>query len=99
MHKTQEALSDIVIFNKYAKYQSSTKKRETWSDIVFRYCQMMVNKYPQLEEEIWNNSKYLLNKQVLMSMRAAQFAGAAAIKNNARVYNCAYLPIDHPASF
>jgi ribonucleoside-diphosphate reductase alpha chain len=99
MHKTQQALSDIVIFNKYAKYLPAAKKRETWTDIVYRYCQMMESKYPQLSNEIWNNSKYLLEKQVLMSMRAAQFSGAAAIKNNTRVYNCAYLPIDHPASF
>jgi ribonucleoside-diphosphate reductase alpha chain len=99
MHKTQQALSDTVIFNKYAKYNPAAKKRETWSDIVYRYCKMMGDKYPQLSEEIWNNSQFLLNKQVLMSMRAAQFSGAAAVKNNARVYNCAYLPIDHPAAF
>lgn len=99
MHKTQKALSDVVIFNKYAKYIPSWKKRETWDDIIIRYCQMMEQKYPQLSEEIWTNAQLLQNKQVLMSMRAAQFAGAAAIKNNTRVYNCAYLPIDHPAAF
>jgi ribonucleoside-triphosphate reductase (thioredoxin) len=99
MHKTQQSLSDIVIFNKYAKYLPNAQRRETWADIVQRYCQMMELKYPQLADEIWNNASYLLNKQILMSMRAAQFSGNAAIKNNTRVYNCAFLPIDHPASF
>lgn len=99
MHKTQKALSDIVIFNKYAKYVPELGRRETWEEIVYRYLSMMVERYPMLEEEIWKNGSYILDKKVLMSMRAAQFSGPAINKNNTRVYNCAYLPIDHPAAF
>jgi len=99
MHKTQEVLSDIVIYNKYAKYISNLKRRETWSDIVYRYLNMMVEKYPKLNEEIWENGQFLLDKKVLMSMRAAQFSGPAVEKNNTRVYNCSYLPLDHYLGF
>jgi ribonucleoside-triphosphate reductase (thioredoxin) len=99
MHKTQEVLSDIVIYNKYAKYISNLKRRETWSDIVYRYLNMMVDKYPILNKEIWENGQFLLDKKVLMSMRAAQFSGAAVEKNNTRVYNCSYLPLDHYLGF
>jgi ribonucleoside-triphosphate reductase (thioredoxin) len=99
MNKTQEVLSDIVIYNKYAKYISNLKRRETWSDIVYRYLNMMVDKYPILNKEIWENGQFLLDKKVLMSMRAAQFSGAAVEKNNTRVYNCSYLPLDHYLGF
>ena len=34
-----------------------------------------------------------------MSMRAAQFSGAAIEKSESRVYNCAYLPIDDYRAF
>lgn len=52
-----------------------------------------------LAREIIENSKYLYERKVLPSMRALQFAGPAIEKNESRVYNCAYLPIDHYASF
>lgn len=32
-------------------------------------------------------------------MRAMQFAGPAIEKNEARLYNCGYLPIDHYKAF
>lgn len=52
-----------------------------------------------LSLEIISNAKYLREKKVLMSMRMAQFAGQAVEKNHTRGYNCAFLPIDHPAAF
>lgn len=99
MHQTQEILSDIIVYNKYAKYIQSEERRETWEEIVDRYHDMMTKRYPELIEELIENREYILNKKVLMSMRAAQFAGPAIEKNNSRVYNCAYMPIDHYKSF
>lgn len=52
-----------------------------------------------LAKEIIENSKYLYNHEILPSMRMCQFAGVAIEKNNARGYNCAYLPIDHYKAF
>lgn len=93
-----ELLSNIVVFNKYAKYQPQKKRRETWEEIIDRYLGMMVKRYPELSVEIKDNGKYLYSKQVLPSMRAAQFAGAAIEKNEARIYNCGYMPmIDYRA--
>lgn len=94
-----KTLSDIVVYNKYAKYIPEEHRRETWEEIVNRYINMMIDKYPMLKEEIIANKKYLLEDKVLMSMRAAQFAGPAIVKNHSRVYNCAFLPIDHYKSF
>lgn len=99
MHKTQEVLSDLTVFNKYAKYLKEFKRRETWNEICSRYEDMLVTKYPSLKEEIVTNMVFIREKKVLMSMRAAQFAGKAIVKNNSRVYNCAYLPIDDYRAF
>jgi hypothetical protein len=97
--KNLNILSEIVIFNKYAKYLPKLQRRETWKEIVFRYLNMMENKYPQLKEDIWKYGELIADKKILPSMRALQFAGRAIEKNNARLYNCSYLPIDDYRAF
>ena len=94
-----EALSKITIFSKYAKYNSELKRRETWDEIIDRYQTMMIKKYPNLETAIIDSAKFIREKKILPSMRALQFAGSAAEVNNARIYNCCYLPIDSLHSF
>ena len=94
-----ETLSSLTIFSKYAKYLPEKKRRETWDEIVDRYQNMMIKKYPALEQLILDSIPAIRTKQVLPSMRALQFAGVAAEVNNARIYNCCYLPIDSLHSF
>ena len=94
-----ETLSNVVVFNKYAKYLPQQKRRETYDEIIFRYLQMMVDKYPDLASDIMKNGQYIFDKKVLPSMRALQFAGPAIQKNEARIYNCCYLPIDDYRAF
>jgi ribonucleoside-triphosphate reductase len=94
-----DALSKLTVFSKYAKYVPELKRRETWEEIVARYESMMIKKYPKLENQIKETSQFILNKKVLPSMRALQFAGPAAEVNNSRIYNCCYLPIDSIHSF
>jgi len=92
-------LSDVVTFNKYAKYLPQNKRRETYDEIIFRYLQMMVDKYPSLADTIVSQGNYIFDKKILPSMRALQFAGPAIQKNEARIYNCCYLPIDDYRAF
>jgi ribonucleoside-diphosphate reductase alpha chain len=94
-----ETLSQIVTFNKYAKYLPGSRRRETYDEIIMRYLQMMVDKYPHLAFHIMKNSQYIFDKKVLPSMRALQFAGPAIQKNEARIYNCCYLPVDDYRAF
>lgn len=94
-----DALSKITVFSKYAKYIPELKRRETWDEIVDRYQEMMIKKYPSLDVAIVESAKFIREKKVLPSMRALQFAGAAMEVNNARGYNCAYLPVDSLYSF
>jgi len=94
-----DALSKLTVFSKYAKYVPELKRRETWDEIVDRYEQMMVKKYPKLGDQIKETATFIRQKKVLPSMRALQFAGPAAEVNNSRIYNCCYLPIDSIHSF
>jgi ribonucleoside-diphosphate reductase alpha chain len=94
-----EALSSLTIFSKYAKFNPELKRRETWDEIVDRYQDMMVKKYPSLKDAIIKSAELIRDKKILPSMRALQFAGPAAEVNNARIYNCCYLPIDSLHSF
>lgn len=99
MDYSQKILSDVTIFNKYAKYIPEINRRETWDEIVDRNMAMHIRKYPQLREEIKNAYKYVYARQVLPSMRSLQFGGAPIELSNNRMFNCAYTPVNHPAVF
>lgn len=96
---SNKILSQITIFSKYAKYIPEKNRRESWEEIVDRYISMLLDKYPNLKEEILSNSRYILDKKVLPSMRALQFAGIPIERNPSRMYNCAYLPVDDYRAF
>jgi ribonucleoside-triphosphate reductase (thioredoxin) len=60
---------------------------------------MHIKKYPQLAGEILEVYKYVYDKKVLPSMRSMQFGGKPIEISPNRIYNCAYLPIDHLDAF
>lgn len=99
MNITQEILSDIVVYNKYAKYNSNKQRRETWKELVTRNKKMHQAKFPQLKEEIEEVYKMVYDKKILPSMRSLQFAGKPIEINNSRIFNCSFLPIDDFRSF
>jgi ribonucleoside-diphosphate reductase alpha chain len=100
MDLDKEILSSITIYTKYAKYVPSKERRETWDELVTRNMEMHISKFPQMKESIEQVYKnFVFNKKVLPSMRSLQFGGKAIELNNARIYNCAFLPIDNIRSF
>jgi len=99
MNIEQNILSDITVYLKYAKYNEKQKRREIWKELVNRNKNMHIDKFPQLKEEINRSYKLVHNKKILPSMRALQFSGKTIEINNARIYNCAYLPIDNYRCF
>ena len=99
MDVTQEILSEITTYMKYAKYVPELKRRETWEELVTRNKQMHQTKFPQLKNEIEEAYKLVYDKKVLPSMRSLQFAGKPIELNNARIFNCSFLPIDDWRSF
>lgn len=97
--KSIQILSDITVYMKYARYLPEKKRRETWEEIVDRNKQMHLNKFPELKEEIDEVYQFVYDKKILPSMRSMQFAGKPIEINHSRIYNCSYLPIDHPDAF
>jgi len=94
-----ESLSEIVAYMKYARYLPDKQRREVWKENVDRNKNMHIKSFPDLSDEIENAYKLVYEKKILPSMRSLQFGGLPIEVNNARIYNCAYLPIDHPVAF
>ena len=99
MDISQKILSDITVFMKYAKFQPELNRRETWEELVTRNKEMHQRKYPHIKDEIEEVYKMVYDKKVLPSMRSLQFGGKPIEISPNRVYNCAYMPIDHVDAF
>ena len=99
MNISNKILSDITVHMKYAKYIPEFNRRETWEELVTRNKNMHIKRYPDLKDEIEDVYKMVYNKKILPSMRSLQFGGKPIEISPNRVYNCAYLPLDHIDSF
>ena len=99
MNLNNRILSDITVHMKYAKYIPELKRRESWDELVTRNKKMHIKHYPKLEEEIEEVYKFVYDKKILPSMRSMQFGGKPIEISPNRIYNCAYMPIDHVDSF
>ena len=99
MDISQRILSDITVYMKYAKFLPEKNRRETWEELVTRNKEMHQKKYPQIKDQIEEVYKMVYEKKILPSMRSLQFGGKPIEISPNRVYNCAYMPIDHPDAF
>jgi ribonucleoside-triphosphate reductase len=102
MDVSQEILSSIAIYMKYAKYTPYLKRREIWEELVDRSKYMHIEKFkhiPGFEAQIREAFEPVYEKKVLPSMRGLQFAGKPIDVNPTRIYNCGYLPIDDWRAF
>ena len=99
MELSNKILSDVTVYMKYAKYIPELNRRETWDELVTRNMNMHIKKYPELADDIKTTYKLVYEKKILPSMRSLQFGGKPIEISPNRVYNCAYLPIDHIESF
>lgn len=94
-----EILSDVTIFSKYAKYIPAEQRRETWMEMVARNLYMHERRFTAHHDLLMSVYQLVLDKKVLPSMRSLQFGGGAIERNEARIYNCAYMPIEHTDAF
>jgi ribonucleoside-triphosphate reductase len=99
MNVSQRILSDITVYMKYAKFLPEKNRRETWEELVTRNKEMHQKKFPKIKDEIEEVYKMVYDKKILPSMRSLQFGGKPIEISPNRVYNCAYLPIDHTDAF
>ena len=99
-----KALSDYIHVSKYARYRKELGRREIYPETVTRVMQMHLKKYKSIMNKelksliIWAFD-FVYKKKVLPSMRSMQFAGEAALRDNARIYNCSFTLIDRPRVF
>jgi ribonucleoside-triphosphate reductase len=95
MEVDKNALSDISVWNKYAKFLPDKGRRENYEEIVTRNKEMHQRKYPQLAEQIEEvYREYVSTKRVLPSMRSLQFGGRPIELAHNRIFNCAYMPAE-----
>jgi ribonucleoside-triphosphate reductase (thioredoxin) len=77
--------------SRYARFDWSKGRRETWDETVDRYCT-----YMNMPQDVADGIR---NMEVMPSMRALWAAGPALDRCNVGSYNCSYLPLDSTASF
>jgi len=99
MNQSNKILSDVTVWNKYARHFSEIGRRETFDEVVNRDENMLMGRYPNVKDYIRKAMDSVRDHQILPSMRCMQFAGPAIEKNESRGYNCAYLPINSVHSF
>lgn len=99
MELSTQILSDVTVHMKYSKYLPDLQRRETWTELVDRNVEMHIKKFPHLKREITTAYAMVHERKILPSMRSLQFAGKAIELNPSRIYNCSFLPIDHPVAF
>ena len=91
----KQALSDITVFNKYARFSPEEGRRENFQEIAVRNLQMHQRKYPQISSEIAKLFREsVFTKKILPSMRSLQFGGRPIELAHNRIFNCAYMPAE-----
>ena len=98
-----KSLMSYTFVSKYARWEETKERRETWAESVDRVRKMMVDKYADpADPNIITDSKEhieivklidqaysdMKKKKILGSQRALQFGGSPVFKHNARIYNC-----------
>ncbi len=86
--------------DKYGRWIEEELRRETWEETVWRYLNYMSARFPDVSPSFWTEAaEYILNLQVMPSMRCLMTAGPALDKDNAAGYNCAFLAMDSIRGF
>lgn len=97
----------IIHKTKYARYQDTLGKRESWPQTVSRLITYLVSKYPDLAEQgpecqdsIADDLYWAIHNLDLMpSMRLLMTAGDACERDNISAYNCAYMAMNNKRAF
>jgi ribonucleoside-triphosphate reductase len=99
MNKSNRLLSEIVAYRTYAKYLAPLNRRETLTETINRNMIMHLDKFPKLSRDIIKAYKQVHDLKVMPSMRSLQFGGEAIMRNNVRLFNCAFSHISYPRVF
>lgn len=91
----------MAVHMKYSRFLPDLGRREVWDELVTRTVDMHKKKFKGVlgEEFIDGVFRSVREKKILPSMRSLQFAGLPIERNPTRIYNCAYLPVEHVDAF
>ena len=89
----------FIATSRYARWLEEEGRRETWAETVTRFMDNIVRPHLDDDKMYTKIEESILTLQVMPSMRALMTAGQAANRDNTCVYNCSYLPVDHPRAF
>jgi len=83
-------------FDKYARFDWTKKRRETWIETVNRAVDYLreLSQNRLSEDDYDRIREFVLNMKAMPSMRLLAMAGDAARRNNIAIYNCSYMPVD-----
>ena len=85
--------------SRYARYLPEENRRETWEETVNRYIKFWLDRGLINQTDANKLTDYILNMDIMPSMRCMMTAGPALERDNVAGYNCSYIPIDHPKAF
>jgi len=94
-----EMLSDVVLYDKYARWMPDQQRRETWPEVTSRVIQFLqtIPEAKPLSGHLWSQlHDAMLTKNVLPSMRVVQMAGPSLDRCHVGAYNCAYTSLESP---
>lgn len=89
----------FIATSRYARWLEDKQRRETWPETVERYIENIVERHIEDKKIVDQIRSAILSLEVMPSMRAMMTAGPAADRDNTSIYNCSYLPVDHPRAF
>ena len=86
-------LGEFVYYRTYSRWMDEEGRRETWTETVNRFMSFMKEnmKNKLTEKEYEEVHQGIFNQEAMPSMRLLQFAGPAARRNHASVYNCSFI--------
>lgn len=90
----------FIHLSRYARWNDSAKRRETWTETIARYFNFFeehLQKYHKYDLRSDRNEleQAVLKLNVMPSMRCLMTAGPALQNDNLAGYNCSYVAVDH----
>lgn len=96
----QNPSQEFVYLRTYARYLESEGRRETWPETIDRVISFLKVERPNVPSKVWHKLQgYMLNLDVLPSMRLVWAAGPAASRCNVPIYNCSFLEMKDTTAF
>jgi ribonucleotide reductase alpha subunit len=105
MKKLPTDYQSFIHKSRYSRWLEKEKRREEWHETVERYLNFVVehleeNYQYKLNAKLKNQIReYILNLEVMPSMRAMMAAGEALKRENLAGYNCSYIQVDNQRVF